>query len=88
MTTQGPPIKLHTCRVCDRVRVVGKRGWMSEDQFHLAYKDDERHIKGEVVRRDPTYCDNHSRELHADQGFESGDTVYEDPPAAQEEGSL
>lgn len=80
MTTDSPPIKLHTCRLCDRVRVVGKRGWMSEDDFQAAYKDDRRRIAGEVVRREPGYCDQHAKDLHANEEFESGDTVYEDHP--------
>ena len=79
---QARPIKLNTCRLCDRVRVAGKRGWMSEAEFHDLYKDDQRHIKGEVVRREATYCDLHAKELHADETFQSGDAVYEDgaPP--------
>lgn len=80
------PIRLNSCRLCDRVRVVGKRGWMSEAEFHETYKHDVRRIRGEIVRRDPGYCDVHGKEHRADETFESGDAVYEDGPADNNSG--
>ncbi len=74
------PIKLNTCRLCDRVRVVGKAEWMSEAEFHERYRDDARHIDGQVVRREAKYCDQHAADLNVNETYESGDTVYQDAP--------